>query len=93
LSDLLAVKKLSLSTVTLILHSLESLLQADILPGQESLVLSEYIDFSAETLSSPLDFTLDVSGFLKLLLEDLAARFERPVINLEIPHLIVNLLM
>jgi hypothetical protein len=55
--------------------------------------LSEYIDFSAETLGSPLDFTLDVIGFLKLLLEDLAARFERPVINLEIPHLIVNLLM
>jgi hypothetical protein len=81
LSNLFAVEEFSLSTVTLVLHPLESFLEAHIFPRKEILVLGKDIDFSAEALSSPLDLGFDVSGFLELLFKNRATGFKRAVLD------------
>lgn len=48
LSDSLALKKLSISSVNLVLHPLETFLKARVLSGQECLILREDIYLSAK---------------------------------------------
>jgi len=66
LSHSLAFKELSISSVDLVLHPLETFLEARVLVGQECLILGEDIHLSAKGLSSSLDVCLQIVGLSEL---------------------------
>ena len=68
LSNSLALKEFSISSVNLVLHPLETFLKARVLAGQECLILREDIYLSAKRLSPPLNICLQIVGLCKLVL-------------------------
>jgi len=68
LSHSLAFKELSISSVDLVLHPLESFLKARVLAGQECLVLGKDVHLSAKGFSPSLDVCLQIVGLSELVL-------------------------
>ena len=68
LSNSLAFKELSISSVDLILHPLETFFKARVLARQECLVLGEDVHLSAKGLSPSLDVCLQIVSLSELVL-------------------------
>ncbi len=67
-----AVQKLALSPIKFVLKSFVSFFKRGIFSAQKRLILCEYVNFTAKSLSSLFNFLLQVGGLGKLVFKKLA---------------------
>ena len=86
-SLLLGFQERLLSSVKLVIKSLDLVHQSSILTLQEVLILREQIDLAAKLLRSSLDFVLSVLKLDELLLQDLVVRLNMLVFDFKLSDL------